>query len=168
VTSKNFLGIPIDGDITSAKRTPQRPHEEFEPLVRALLEDPYIVEFGWHQYTPYFNDGDPCVFGASSVWVRTQDDISQPDSSDDENWEEEDDTERLALWSTHPSLGSEEGWGDDRRYVGGQERLWRAAKALSSGVESGAFDDVLLSLFGDHARVTVHKDRVVVDEYSHD
>jgi hypothetical protein len=167
VTNKNFLGIPIDGNITRAKRTPQRPREEFEPLVRTLLEDPYIAEFGWHQYTPYFNDGDPCVFGATGLWVRTRDDAGRADPSDDEDYDE-DDTERLALWGTHPSLGSEEGWGDDRRYVGDREQLWRAATTLSSGIESGAFDDVLLSLFGDHARVTVRKDRVVVDEYSHD
>jgi hypothetical protein len=163
-TATNFLGIPIDGDINRAdKRTPQRPREDFEPIIKALLDDEYFVEFGWRQYTPYFNDGDPCVFGASGAWVRTQDDSPADEDEDDEDPEEFDIT-----YGTHPTLGGTEGWGADQRYVGTRETQWRVAKALGDAIEGGEFDHVLIDLFGDHCRVTVRRTGITVDEYSHD
>lgn len=63
---KNFLGIPVTGEIRGAdRRVPQRPLEELAPLMQAVLDDPAITWFAWTQYTPYFNDGDPCVFSVS-------------------------------------------------------------------------------------------------------
>jgi len=29
-----------------------------------FTENTGLVSFGWKQYTPYFNDGDECIFGA--------------------------------------------------------------------------------------------------------
>lgn len=70
--STNFLGIPIDGDIgRGEKRANQKPLTELEPLIRALLDDDGMVEFGWRQYTPYFNDGDACTFRVGEPWFRT-------------------------------------------------------------------------------------------------
>lgn len=159
----NFLGIPIDGTIQRAdRRVQQRPREEFEPLVRALLDDPYIVEFGWRQYTPYFNDGDPCIFSAYGAWVRTQD---QAAGSDGEDFEYD---SLSADYGTHPSLGGEEGWGADRHYVGARESQWRVANAFTKAIDSGEFHDVLLDLFGDHCQVTVSRTGITVHEYSHD
>ncbi len=72
-----FLGIPVEGDITyGAKRADQRPMSDLETLILALHVDPEIHDFGWTQSTPYFNDGDPCVFGADSFWVRTNADAN--------------------------------------------------------------------------------------------
>lgn len=81
----NFLGIPVDGDIRRGdSRTPQRPLSELEPLIRAVLADPTIHSFGWHQYTPYFNDGEPCVFSTGDVWIRTVDDVEKPEPSQEQ------------------------------------------------------------------------------------
>jgi hypothetical protein len=78
--TRNFLGIPIDGEISRGdKRTPQRPLSELEPLIRAVLDDDTIHSFGWRQYTPYFNDGDACVFRVGEVWVRTTADVERPE-----------------------------------------------------------------------------------------
>ncbi len=84
-THTSFLGIPVDGDINrSSDRTPQRPLSELEPLIRAVLADPTIHSFGWHQYTPYFNDGEPCVFSTGDVWIRTVDDVEKPEPSQEQ------------------------------------------------------------------------------------
>lgn len=48
-----------------------------------------------------------------------------------------------------------------------QARLERCL-ALDKAIESGAFDDVLIEAFGDHAEVTVKKDGISVEFYSHD
>lgn len=169
-TTTNFLGIPIDGDINRAgDRKTQRPREEFEAIITTLLDDPFFVEFGWTQYTPYFNDGDPCTFDASGFWIRTESD-GEPrvDSEDDEDDYDEDDTDRLQIsYTDHPTLGTENGY-PIRVYVGTRESQYRVACAASDAVEGGEFDDVLLGLFGDHAAVKVTRSGITVDEYSHD
>jgi hypothetical protein len=163
---KNFLGIPVHGDITpGATRVEQKPIEELQPILQAVLDDPTIVEFGWRQYTPYFNDGDPCEFSAHGTWVRTDAD-------------EDVDQDQLEMWGHH-SLGKvTTEWGDDpdtgRRvavggtYEGPDRARYDRCKALEKAVEGGAFEVVLLEAFGDHAEVTVRRDGIEVEFYSHD
>lgn len=165
--TKNFLGIPIEGDINQAgSKVPQRPLSELEPLIRAVLEDPTIKAFGWSQYTPYFNDGDPCVFRVSDVWVLTDQD---PEPGE---WEEGED-EFYVDTNIHPSLG-----GQDYRYTGGvfvyepyrgpDEARYNRVKALATAINSNAFNNVLLQAFGDHAEVIVRASGITVDTYEHD
>lgn len=157
-----FLGIPIEGTIREAdKRTPQRPLEELAPLMQAVLDDEGVAAFGWRQYTPYFNDGDACVFSTGSVWVRTVDDT------------DEDDTYTLEVSRTHPSLGNERWNGAAGRwetYVNERNNAARYERcaALSLAIESGAFDDVLLEAFGDHAEIAVTREGITVEFYEHE
>jgi len=158
----NLLGIKISGDISRRDTyAPQRPQSELEPLIRALLDDPYIVEFGWRQYTPYFNDGDPCEFGARSLWVRTQDQMDDADEDFTDFW-------HLILEDGHPTLGKTRGWGENRRYEGTRESQFKMCDALDGAIQRGEFDNVLIELFGDHAQVTVRRDGIQVEYYSHD
>lgn len=159
----NFLGIPVEGDITPAdKRTPQAPLEDLAPIMQAVLDDDGITSFGWHQYTPYFNDGDPCVFSASRVWVRTTDDT-----------DEDIDTYDLEVSRSHPSLGTERWNAPERRWETyanprNDTARFERCKALSDAIEGGAFDDVLMEAFGDHAAITVTPGGITVESYSHD
>lgn len=167
VTEKSFLGVPVKGDINAtATREKQRPIEELAPLFQAVLDDPYIVKFGWRQYTPYFNDGEPCIFRARSPWFQTVD--------------EDEDADRYELevdYRKHPSLGKlageYRGTYPDRKFVetgyeGSHEATMRACLALDAALESGAFDDVLQDNFGDHADITVTRDGIEVETYEHD
>ncbi|AEV86685.1 hypothetical protein ACWT_5668 [Actinoplanes sp. SE50] len=162
----NFLGIPVEGDITRGdKRVPQKPLSELEPLMRAVLDDPHMKAFGWEQYTPYFNDGEPCVFSVGSPWFLT---VNDPDPDDI------DDTYEYGVdYGDHPSLGRREfDWRDRERipgaYTGPDEARYDRVRALSDAISSGAFEDVLLEAFGDHAQVTVRPSGITVDSYSHD
>lgn len=168
-TDTNFLGMPVSGDITQGStRVEQKPIEELAPLFQALLDDPTIVEFGWRQYTPYFNDGDPCEFDVHGLWVRTTAEVD----TDDETFGEYD----LDV-DYHPSLGKEKGhwvgeW-PNREYVcdgyeGPDEERYNRCQALDRALQSGAFESELLKHFGDHAMVTVRKDGIEVEFYSHD
>lgn len=159
--SNNFLGIPVEGDIYSAdRRTAQKPLGELTPLFQAVLDDENVVEFGWGQYTPYFNDGDPCVFSAYGVWVRTTQDAEDAEDDDlDPTW-------------CHPTLSAEV-WGTESRIPNPNRPAWAEqtfarTAALSNAIESGAFDDVLLEQFGDHAKINVNRERIEVDFYSHE
>lgn len=168
ISARNFLGIPVQGDITRGEfRVEQKPIEELQPILQAVLDDPTIVEFGWRQYTPYFNDGDPCTFSVHGTWVRTTAD-------------EDADEYELEMWS-HRSLGEIKGgeWVSDpdrpgrnkrvgAQYEGPDEARYQRCKALESAIEGGAFEDVLLDAFGDHANVTVRRDGIEVEFYDHD
>jgi hypothetical protein len=158
----NFLGIPITGDLNYGRgREPQRPKEELAPLVQAVLDDPLIEEFGWNQYTPYFNDGEECVFGAMPPWFKTV------------GWEpsEEDDgeylNEVLGVDYSHPVLGGFKDWRDET-YSGEHPATWKACRDLSAALQGGEFDHALLDLFGDHAEIKVRRDGITVDTYHHD
>lgn len=164
--TSNFLGIPINGDITKGDtRVEQKPIEDLQPVLQAVLDDPTIVEFGWRQYTPYFNDGDPCTFSVHGTWVRTTDDV---DADEDE----------LEMWG-HRTLGKvTTEWGDDpetkRRvavsetYEGPDRARYDRCKALEKAVEGGHFEHVLLDAFGDHANITVRRNGIDVEFYEHD
>ena len=163
----NFLGIKVTGDITRVNRTDQRPQSEFEPFVKAVLDDPLILKFGWRQYTPYFNDGDECVFGASGLWVLTTKDKLEDEDGDELEDDEIEETYGLD-YGSHPTLGGFDGPFANRVYKGSHQESWERARALSEAIEGGEFDNVLLDLFGDHATVVVSRDGIEVETYEHD
>jgi hypothetical protein len=182
-TKANFLGIPIDGDITrGARRADQRPLSEMEPLIRAVLDDDFIDSIGWRQYTPYFNDGEPCEFGVGEPWFRTVEDVKgkpanrYDDDDEDEEDDDEDDYSYVIGYRGHPTLGHRESHWDNpsdwenrkRIYHGSHEATYDACVALAEAINSGAFENVLLEAFGDHACVTIRRDGITVDEYSHE
>jgi hypothetical protein len=163
MTSTNsFLGIPVVGDINEGDKRPnQRPIEELAPLLQAVVNDPFVMEFGWAQYTPYFNDGDPCTFGVrGEVWFRTIEDADVDDTYD------------LEI-DSHPTIGIRRWNRDASKYepiqMSPEKRaVYDRCKALNTAIEGGEFLDVLLNAFGDHAEITVKKDEIKVDSYEHD
>ncbi|WP_331445820.1 hypothetical protein [Streptomyces xanthochromogenes] len=163
MTDRNFLGIPVEGDYTAGStRTEQKPIEEFQPILQAVLDDPSVIEFGWRQYTPYFNDGEPCEFSGYGTWVRTAKDAEVDDEYDLEV-------------DSHVSLGKrpyrqdpETGKYGFLPYEGPDEARHDRCKALASAIEGGHFETVLLDAFGDHAAITVRRNGIQVDFYEHD
>lgn len=187
---KNFLGIPVTGDINFAgKRTPQKPLEELAPVMQAVLDDPTIASFSWSQYTPYFNDGETCVFSVNGeLSVTLADDITTTPCAkcgqqlspmpyecpvcDTENpaYDPEYDDDDSGGVESNRALGyRNRSWEDDHGvYMGPDEARYNRCLALENAISSGAFNDVLLEHFGDHCTVTVSRDGISVSEYSHD
>lgn len=169
-TNRNFLGIPVQGDYTEgARRREQRPIEELQPIMQAVLDDPTIVEFGWRQYTPYFNDGDPCEFDVYGTWVRTDADT---DVEDDYVYELEVDGHRSlgkvsGDWIEDPENPGTRVW-QKRPYEGPDEARYDRCQALYGALQGGEFEVVLLKAFGDHAAITVRRDGIQVEFYDHD
>jgi hypothetical protein len=169
LVKRNFLGIPVSGDIRQgSSRVDQKPVEDLAPLLQAVLDDPTITEFGWTQYTPYFNDGDVCEFSVNEMWIRTTDEVD----TDDKEFDDYD-----LYWGYHPSLGRKNweyrGEYPNRKYVelgyeGPDEDRYNRVKSLNDAITSGVYETALLNAFGDHAIVTVRKDGIEVDSYEHD
>lgn len=166
--SRNYFGIPIEGDFTeSSSVVEQDPDEEFHKAIKAMLDDPEIVDFGWQQYTPYFNDGDPCTFSACGAWVRTKQDI------DDEYTEDEwpDDSYEFEVNSSHPTFGDRV-WNDKTQSFETVVRkaspeLAEKCDRFSSVVESGRHEILLQKIFGNHTEIRVTKTRIYQNEYEH-
>lgn len=119
---------------------------------------PNLQAFGWTQYTPYFNDGDPCEFsGARDVCMLFTD--SEVEESEDA--ENEDERLEARIESFKENLYDYEVW-DEKNGPNGA-----AIKAVNEFVRIFDDDDYL-ALFGDHQQVTVTREGVETEEYSHD
>lgn len=176
---RNLIGIPIEGSITGVgeRRVQQLPIEDLLPFLKAVHEDPGIESFGWIQYTPYFNDGEQCVFSVGNVWFLTPDDtVDKEDQRLREEdyyvWEEEHSysgkkgfARTVDVW-TYPETGrphKEEV--DNPRW---DQRRYERCEVLSQMLYSSHFNLALMAKFGDHAIVTVNKDKITVEFYEHE
>jgi hypothetical protein len=180
-TERNLIGIPIEGSITGIgeRRTQQLPIEDLQPLLQAVNDDPGIHSFGWRQYTPYYNDGEQCVFSVGNAWFLAQEDV----------WDAEDRALRAEdyyRWEEEHSFSGRRGFAEKysestydeakRRYLAWEtpnprfdkERSDRC-QALAETLWSGQFDLALLAKFGDHAIVTIiNRDKITVEFYEHE
>ena len=147
MTDNSVAGIAIHGDVQHGHRRPdQKPLEDLVPLFQAVLADPGVEEFIWDQYTPYFNDGDPCEFGIHGCYSLNSDAVSlREEVGDFDKWEYE-----------------------TGRYGNANARIPESANALADAIEGGQFENVLLEHFGDHTEVTLKADGFHVEFYDHD
>lgn len=105
---------------------------------------PEVSKILWTQYTPYFNDGDPCTFSLGEVYFVPKD----VEDEDFGYWDYDD-----VAFSTY----------DDRKP---SEELGIAMKAITSLINK--LDDFLEDQFGDHMMITLTKDGIDTIEYDHD
>lgn len=88
-TTRNLLSLVQDYD-AKVKAMRDELSNEFKTQFKTISTEifakyPEILKFGWTQYTPYFNDGDPCVFSYNSMYFCTD-----PEAVDESiyEWEE--------------------------------------------------------------------------------
>lgn len=100
-----------------------------------FAKHPSVSSIQWTQYTPYFNDGDACVFSANEPQLM---------------------------------LG-ENDYIDSQRLADGEDaELYTDFIQLTDILQSDAMRSVLLGVFDDHSEITVTRDGITVDSYSHD
>lgn len=119
-------------------------------------KNPSISGLRWSQYTPYFNDGDPCVFRVNDVRFRFED--TPEDGGDYEDGYED-------LWSYKYSRFRDTPR-EDRDVVLEQIPEFVAARTLNSIWSNNEM--TMLSVFGDHVQITADRNKIEVDEYNHD
>lgn len=110
--------------------------------LQGLFEQfPELEAFHWRQYTPYFNDGDACVFHVRSIGARITgrpEDAGDYDDGYEDNW---------GLRESHPEIA---------------EALGEFEK------QADAIEEAFQMVFGDHCEVTVTRVGVEVESYEHD
>jgi hypothetical protein len=132
----------------------------FTDLTKTIFEDhPKVNSFGWHQFTPYFNDGDTCTFSVNTDYIYIN-----GESVDESDWINETKITNYGTWNR-----------EKRQYEGRTEvPNFNYDKELVSACDeireflSNFDNDFFMSQFGDHAEITITAEGVSVDEYEHD
>lgn len=164
--ARSTFGRPITGDITpgEAGLPPQAPDEEFFVALDALLAHPEVVAVKWDQYTPYFNDGDACVFGTGESYVKLT-------WTTDEDGEMEDGfVSSYELYDYGPPQDGQSRYTNKVYQLNGHDtteiaQLLNDFASRSVGRTHYVF---LQKTFGDHASVTATREGFNVEFYEHD
>lgn len=166
--------LKIDRPITGDE--PQRSYQsvvaqlsaaEFLAEIDRALAVPGVRGLVWEQYTPYFNDGDPCEFSLGEVRV-----ILEGDGDEDGCDENREYSTGWSTWDLHSggaypaSNGSnwdEVVWETLHNDVSG-----RTVYELIQSLKPNAWESVARTNFGDHAQVTATAEGFNVEYYEHD
>jgi hypothetical protein len=122
--------------------------EAFAGEVKEIFtEFPTLKAFRWVQYTPYFNDGDPCYFA-----VQDYDFGVRLDGMAEFAGEYVDDLSDA-----------------DQEIIDINASLIDQIEAVVQEFLGSIDDQVLFQMFGDHVEVTVNRDgRIETGEYEHE
>lgn len=140
-----------------------------------------VAQFGWTQYTPYFNDGDPCEFGMGELSLIAIEDLE--DLRAETEYDLDDQYERQCAFADNdwnyggsPSFSTYRGkvskmvgWPEapnadfDQRYADAYEACRAVYNICGSDGQKIAKD-----IFGDHVTVTFTSEGVDVEEYEHE
>lgn len=148
--------------------------EELRPSFKSIFEsffDKYkdVTGVRWKQYTPYFNDGEPCEFSVHSLEYLRND--AKDDDGDYEDgwmlaassWLFENPHDDKDGYKARRRKELSEPWGSEEKYVEFNNDFNELDDAIQNIPE-----DVMQDLFGDHAEIIVTRDGIEVEEYSHD
>jgi hypothetical protein len=155
----------------------QELRKEFQETAQELFKEttkeffdinPGITAVVWTQYTPYFNDGDECIFAVNSPTFTN----APKEDLDYINYGEYD-GENESVWAA-----------DNLQYVMECDRdYWKETKEkiLSGGaidinscqtlekmLGSGEMDDIMREMFGDHVKVILTRDGIEIEDYDHE
>lgn len=121
----------------------------------------------WEQYTPYFNDGEPCEFSVHEPRIKpSEETLNQAKEGSDRVCEDGGDYGDgfLSQWDLDYTY-------DDNRKKQfsnpAQTKLSEIINEVTAFI-SNVPDDIMLAAYGDHQRVTATKESVVVDPYDHE
>ena len=165
MTNDNLGAISENIEVLKEQYTSTVKEGISDAIVGFLAENEEIRAIQWTQYTPYFNDGDPCVFSVTDsafffkAPLDTEDLLSDLDSWDEGFYEYSDFEQDYNLKELH--------------HFGVNIPLSRLKEIqLSFGLLVDFLikidDYAYLSLFGDHAQITATKDEFTVAEYKHE
>ena len=136
---------------------------------------PNVEYFGWHQYTPYWNDGDECVFRAGTEEDEIHIGFNNPnpapfvaESEDEDEEEEYDDYDESNGFYEVSERGP-----NGRRALLGEEDKFNAYQTIASFL-SVFEEDALTTMFDNHVRVTISRNKdggnpvVETESYEHE
>lgn len=151
----------------------QTGQEAIKEYFNKFFEDnPDIEALRWAQYTPYFNDGDPCTFSISEPELKFRDGRKKPgyeDEDDEDEYEGRYSYGDSKYWYGEYSLYE---WDEETRHLPWNERTrtydpaYEPLKRVHRDMDLN--EKVFEMIFGDHVQITATREGFEVDEYYHD
>lgn len=145
----------------------EQAQEMFKGVTKEFFEkNPGVTAVVWTQYTPYFNDGETCVFRVN--------DPTFTNAPDPENcrWGEYDGDED-GVWATdnisYVLTSGREYYAETRDAIlasGGVDI--DSCEAFHRMINSSEMEDIFLAMFGDHVQVVATREGFEVTDYEHD
>ena len=132
----------------------------FEEFYKYIFDKYSKLEsFGWTQYTPYFNDGDSCVFSAQVGYISINGDFVE-----ESNWINPNTVLDWGTWNSEKKVyeGRVECINED--YDGDLVEVHDEIVDFLGNFD----DDFYMRKFGDHAEVMVTRSGVDISDYDHD
>jgi hypothetical protein len=167
------LQAKFDQMINEQRELQKKFQEQGRALFKEIFKEffdknPSITVVKWTQYTPYFNDGDECVFGVNDPVFSnaTGDDIVDVNPWGEYEGENEE------VWAVNNPK-----WvlqSDSYYYKEDQVKLRKSnidvqsCDLLSTMIQSSEMKNVLRGMFDDHVSVIATRDGFDVQEYDHD
>lgn len=165
--TKTILGRPINGDVDKRYF---KPVEQWgaERLIADLdaifAADPNISAINWRQYTPYFNDGDPCEF---SAYLNEDGLVAYDRVPTHWSWDEAYDDEGEIRVETDSYFRHGE-YDRERGYVFTLKDIPAAAEVIQLLSNFQHYEAVCREHFGEHSQVIATRDGFNVEYYEHD
>lgn len=143
----------------------------FSKDIAGIFErNPELEKIAWTQYSPFFNDGDECVFSVHDLHFKRTGEVVEEDEEDYYDIYEMKDVYDLSEWiDSFIEPQDENRWKNRIQYVAPEnEQLFTDLVNLNEVICSPEGCDIMYDMFGNHAQVIIYRDRIEVDEYSHD
>lgn len=144
--------------------------EKFNELVKEFfVVAPNIKAVGWTQYTPYFNDGEECVFSVGDVWICTSDDANELSEVSYGYYDGDNEVtvmDASAYLSTHAWYAEEKAVFNEGLTFEQIKEQMVAVKTIASIVDNNT--DLMKAMFGDHVKVIITTAGVEAEEFDHD
>lgn len=116
----------------------------------------WLQEITWTQYTPYFNDGDECVFSVNDIW------FCGGEEYEDQSWPEDRWGIAKYTFTEYEKEMGPKGYEVYKRDA--DNKLIRKAPKPEDAIVTAALDslksipnDVYRALFGDHAQIRIKR-----------
>lgn len=124
--------------------------EAIEKEFQAIFErHPELTVIKWTQYTPYFNDGEECVFSVNEFNISNATDVENVSAWGDYDGDEED-VFVVSKWNDRA----------EKKYAD----VWE----LEAFAQSDIGEDLFRDIFDNHVTVIATRDGIEVEEYDHD
>ena len=170
--TKEFLAAKEQYE-AEKKKISVRGKELIQDVLKSVFdEDPDLASVGWDQYTPYFNDGDPCVFSVNDVGCAWFKDNVTPEEREnmllpDRYWDDEEGfiVEESVGWRDFTLIGSDPqnpDWGLPEKC----RKSWNTLAEFNKFLQAN--QDLAQDIFGDHVQIRATREGIEVEECSHD
>ena len=135
---------------------------QLKEIVQLIFEaSPDLGAIIWTQYSPFFNDGDECIFSVHEVTITN--------ATDEEDLGE-------VRWGEYGG-DNKDIWAAEMYYSVGKWTMEQKAERrvaldlidfFDGFIQNSDMSDVMEDMFGNHVQVTATREGFQVNEYSHD